>query len=118
MPEIEYKDPHAEEIQEIMERTPGWMMRWGITLFFGFVVCRSLKFCKTKIRTTEVHRRERQADGLHRRGCRQRHCLPAWESDLILSVAQCDPALRRIGASGRLRPDRRGRVREAVEFRS
>jgi multidrug efflux pump subunit AcrA (membrane-fusion protein) len=38
MPEIEYKDPHAEEIQEIMERTPGWMMRWGITLFFGFVV--------------------------------------------------------------------------------
>ena len=38
MADIEYIPPRSEEIQEIMERTPGWMMRWGITLFFAFVV--------------------------------------------------------------------------------
>jgi len=38
MADIEYIQPRSEEIQEIMERTPGWMMRWGITLFFAFVV--------------------------------------------------------------------------------
>ena len=38
MPDIEYINPRSEEIQDIMERTPGWMMRWGITLFFAFLV--------------------------------------------------------------------------------
>src|SRR5258708_6752000 len=70
------------------------------------------------IRETEVRRSERQTDGLHRRGRGQRHRLPAWKSDVLLSVAQCDAALRRLGASHRLRPDRYGRVREAAEFRS
>lgn len=36
--EFEYIDTRSEEIQDIMERTPGWMMRWGITFFFAFVL--------------------------------------------------------------------------------
>ena len=36
--EFEYIDNRSEEIQDIMERTPGWMMRWGITMFFILVI--------------------------------------------------------------------------------
>jgi len=38
MPETEYIGPRSEEIQDIMERTPGWMMRWGISMFFAFII--------------------------------------------------------------------------------
>jgi multidrug resistance efflux pump len=38
MPELEYISPRSEEIQDIMERPPSWMMRWGITLFFSFII--------------------------------------------------------------------------------
>jgi multidrug efflux pump subunit AcrA (membrane-fusion protein) len=37
MPELEYISPRSEEIQDIMERPPSWMMRWGISLFFAFI---------------------------------------------------------------------------------
>jgi multidrug efflux pump subunit AcrA (membrane-fusion protein) len=37
MPQTEYIQIRSEEIQDIMERSPGWMMRCGITLFFAFI---------------------------------------------------------------------------------
>jgi multidrug efflux pump subunit AcrA (membrane-fusion protein) len=37
MPQADYIPLRSEEIQEIMERTPGWMMRWGISLFFALI---------------------------------------------------------------------------------
>ncbi|MFI5148208.1 MAG: HlyD family secretion protein [Bacteroidia bacterium] len=38
MPETEYISSRSEEIQDIMERTPGWMMRWGISMFLVFLL--------------------------------------------------------------------------------
>jgi multidrug efflux pump subunit AcrA (membrane-fusion protein) len=37
MPQAEYIPIRSEEIQDILERTPSWMMRWGISLFFALI---------------------------------------------------------------------------------
>ena len=61
----------------------------------------------------EIRHREGQAHGLCRG--RRRRCdrLPARQSDLVLSLAQCDAALRRPWPPDRLRPDRHGGFRQA-----
>ncbi len=42
MPEIENIDVHSEEVQEILGRIPGWIVRWGLSLvfaiFFGIIL--------------------------------------------------------------------------------
>jgi multidrug efflux pump subunit AcrA (membrane-fusion protein) len=38
MPEIEFIPSRSEEIEDIMEKTPSWMTRWGISLFFAFII--------------------------------------------------------------------------------
>jgi len=42
MPEIENIEVHSEEVQEILGRIPGWIVRWGLSLvfviFFGIIL--------------------------------------------------------------------------------
>jgi multidrug resistance efflux pump len=35
MPEINSREIHSEEVQEIMGNIPGWVIRWGLTLIFA-----------------------------------------------------------------------------------
>jgi multidrug efflux pump subunit AcrA (membrane-fusion protein) len=34
MPENQYLDVHSQEVQEILGRIPGWIVRWGLSLVF------------------------------------------------------------------------------------
>ena len=35
MPEVNNRNIHSEEIQELMGKIPGWIIRWGLTLVFS-----------------------------------------------------------------------------------
>ncbi len=39
MPEIENIEVHSEEVQEILGRIPGWIVRWGLSLVFVIFSC-------------------------------------------------------------------------------
>ena len=47
MPEINNRNIHSEEVQELMGKIPGWTIRWGLTLvfsIFGIIVIGSYFF--------------------------------------------------------------------------
>ncbi len=33
-----FPELHSEEVHEIISRPPNWLVRWGITLFFGLMI--------------------------------------------------------------------------------
>jgi multidrug efflux pump subunit AcrA (membrane-fusion protein) len=38
MPEIDQTELHSEEVQEIMGKIPGWILRWGLTIIFSIIL--------------------------------------------------------------------------------
>mgnify|MGYP006180813167 FL=1 len=48
MPHIEEPSPHSEEVEEIITDTPPWLLRWGLTVFFGVLV--SMVICSAFIK--------------------------------------------------------------------
>jgi multidrug resistance efflux pump len=48
MPTIEQPTLHSEEVEEIITDTPPWLLRWGLTVFFGVLV--SIVICSAFIR--------------------------------------------------------------------